>query len=48
MTKKMMREDTLNRLLSQKEADIESFIESTLDPVLQATLENYLANLKKK
>lgn len=48
MTKRMMREDTLNRLLSQKDADIENFIESTLDPVLQANLEKYLESLKKK
>lgn len=48
MTKRMMRDDTLNRLLSQKDADIESFIESTLDPVLQANLEKYLESLKKK
>lgn len=48
MTKKIMREDTLNRLLSQREDDIEGFIESTLDPVLQANLEAYLNSLKKK
>lgn len=47
-TKHSLRNDTVNRLLSQRDADAQNFISSTLNPQLQATLENYINSLKKK
>jgi hypothetical protein len=47
-TKESMRKDTINRLLSQRENDTKAFIESTLDPKLQANLDAYMQSLKNK
>ena len=44
----MMRKETIDRLLKQKEADIKQFFSTTLDPRLQKTLETYLNSLKAK
>ena len=41
-----MREATLKKLRSQRDADLRAFIESTTDPALQANLHAYLESLK--
>ena len=43
-----MRQQTLKEFLSQKENDKKMFVESTMDPLLQKNLENYLNSLKNK
>jgi ClpP class serine protease len=48
VTKTSMRSDTINRLKSQRDADIDAFVESTMDAHLQANLERYLSSLKNK
>jgi len=48
VTKTSMRSDTINRLKSQRDSDIDAFVESTMDPHLQENLERYLSSLKNK
>lgn len=43
-----MRRDTISRLLSQREADIESFVEFTSKDFVQKALGAYLEALKNK
>jgi hypothetical protein len=44
----MMRKPTLDKLLTEKDSDIKEFVDSTLDPQLQKTIEDYLTALKSK
>lgn len=43
-----MRCVTLQNLVSQRESDLNLFIQTTTDPILQNNLDNYLKSLKKK
>jgi len=47
-TKESMRYITLQNLVSQRESDLNLFIQTTTDPILQNNLDNYLKSLKKK
>ena len=47
-TKESMRCITLQNLVSQRESDLNLFIQTTTDPILQNNLDNYLKSLKKK
>jgi Delta3-Delta2-enoyl-CoA isomerase len=47
LTKSSMRRDTLSKLLAQKEADIENFVEFISKEFIQKSLKVYLESLKK-
>lgn len=47
-TKESMRYITLQNLVSQRESDLNLFIQTTTDLILQNNLDNYLKSLKKK
>lgn len=47
-TKIALRQQTLNELLYQRDNDSKAFIESTMSPLLQNSLGNYLKSLKNK
>ncbi len=42
-----MRRDTLNKLISQKESDVEAFAEFISREFIQKSLKTYLESLKK-
>lgn len=43
-----MREETLKKLVNNRENDLKLFIQTTTDPVLQKNLEKYLNSLKNR
>ena len=43
-----MRRDTISRLLSQRDADIDQFVEFAQRDYVQKSLEAYLEGLKKR
>ena len=47
LTKSSMRRDTISKLLAQREADTESFVEYALKEFIQKSLGAYLESLKK-
>eukprot|EP01098_Paradermamoeba_levis_P000650 TRINITY_DN1072_c0_g1_i2.p1 TRINITY_DN1072_c0_g1~~TRINITY_DN1072_c0_g1_i2.p1 ORF type:complete len:283 (-),score=80.29 TRINITY_DN1072_c0_g1_i2:124-972(-) len=48
MSKKQMREKTIERLTSNREADLKSFVNFCTQPAVQKALGHYLAKLKSK
>ena len=47
-TKLLMRKETLDRLLTNRQMDVRQFVDSTLDNELQQNIEKYLNALKSK
>lgn len=47
LTKSSMRRDTVSKLLAQREADIENFVEFATKEFVQKTLKAYIESLKK-
>ena len=43
-----LREETLFRFISERQADIDSFVSNLTEPITQERLGNYLASLSKK
>ncbi len=48
ITKSSMRGETLNKLISQREADVDRFVSFTCKDSIQKSLGYYLESLKKK
>ena len=48
VSKMLMRQDTLNKLIENKKADIEHFANFVTQPVIQKPLGKYLEALKAK
>ena len=45
ITKSQMRSETLNRLISQKDADVDRFVDFLCKDSIQKSLGNYLESL---
>ena len=48
ITKTQMRGETIRKLISQKEADVDRFVTFTMKDSIQKSLGHYLESLKKR